>query len=144
MAAEAGWEPTADNILYRQFCFVGETDEAASRGQADLGGLFAGGSMDLMMTMGMVGAAMAGVPKGVPLDPSKAPPMSFEPPWLGTPDAVLERIREVHEVVGMGRAEFIVGGTPKCPHEVVLESLELMAETIVPALHTDRFSLAAV
>ncbi len=36
---------------------------------ADLGGLFAAASVDMMMTMGMVGAAMAGVPKGVPLDP---------------------------------------------------------------------------
>jgi hypothetical protein len=37
-----------------------------------------------------------------------------------------------------------VGGTPKTPHESVVASLELMGETLVPALHADRFSLAAV
>lgn len=30
-AAESGWEPTADNILYRQFCYVAETGEQARR-----------------------------------------------------------------------------------------------------------------
>ncbi len=52
-------------------------------------------------------------------------------------------IEQVHSVVGMGRAEFIVGGTPKTSHEKVLASLALMGGTLVPALHADRFSLAA-
>jgi alkanesulfonate monooxygenase SsuD/methylene tetrahydromethanopterin reductase-like flavin-dependent oxidoreductase (luciferase family) len=141
-ARAAGWEPTADNILYRQFCFVGETDEKANVGRADLSGLFASSSVDVMMTMALAGAAMGGLPKGVPLDPSKAPPMHFSPGWFGTPEQVLDSIRETHEVVGMGRVEFIVGGTPACPHEAVVESLALMGETIVPALHADRFALA--
>ena len=143
-ARDAGWEPTADNILYRQFCFVHEDEAEAHKAGADLGGLFAGGSMDMMMTMGMIGAAMNGVPKGVPLDPSKAPGMSFSPGWYGTPEQAVAMIEEIHSVVGMGRAEFIVGGTPKTPHEAVVASIELMGETIVPALHADRFSLAAV
>ena len=63
-AADAGWEPTADNVLYRQFCFVHEDESEAHKASADLGGLFAGGSMDMMMTMGMIGAAMNGVPEG--------------------------------------------------------------------------------
>ena len=143
-AADAGWEPTADNILYRQFCFVHEDEAEAHKAGADLGGLFAGGSMDMMMTMGMIGAAMNGVPKGVPLDPSKAPGMSFSPGWYGTPEQALAQIEAIHSVVGMGRVEFIVGGTPKTPHEAVVESLQLMGDTMIPALHADRFSLAAV
>ncbi len=119
-AADAGWEPTADNILYRQFCFVHEDESEAHKAGADLGGLFAGGSMDLMMTMGMIGAAMNGVPKGVQIDPSKAPGMSFSPGWYGTPEQALAGIEAIHSVVGMGRVEFIVGGTPKTPHEAVV------------------------
>jgi alkanesulfonate monooxygenase SsuD/methylene tetrahydromethanopterin reductase-like flavin-dependent oxidoreductase (luciferase family) len=141
-AREAGWEPTADNILYRQFCFVADTAEKAEIGRQQ-GNLFGSSSIDVMMTMGMVGAAMNGAPKGAPLDPSKGGPPQFEPPWIGTPEQVLEQIRAVHAVVGMGRAEFIVGGTPACPHEAVIESLAMMGETIVPALHADRFDLVS-
>src|SRR5690349_14683711 len=70
-AAEAGWEPTADNILYRQFCFVADTPQAAEIGRVNLAALFGSSSIDVMMTMGLVGAAMNGLPKGVPLDPTK-------------------------------------------------------------------------
>jgi len=136
-AATAGWEPTADNILYRQFCFVGETAQQAERGRPDPN-LFGGASMDYMMTMGAVGAAMAGVPKGTPLDPSKLGPPRFDPAWIGSPEQVLEQIGRLHAAAGMGRVEFIVGGTPSCPHEAVVESIQLMGETIVPALHADR------
>ncbi|HWM22141.1 MAG TPA: LLM class flavin-dependent oxidoreductase [Ilumatobacteraceae bacterium] len=140
-ARDAGWEPTADNILYRQFCFIGDTDEKAERGRADLNALFGGASMDYIMTMGMVGAAMAGAPKGVPLDPSKMGPPHFDPPWIGTPEKVLGDIRKFRDAAGIGRVEFIVGGTPSCPHEAVIESIALMGETIIPALHADRFEL---
>ena len=84
------------------------------------------------------------VPKGMPLDPSKGGPPVFYPCWIGTPEEALAGIEEIHSAIGMGRAEFIVGGTPRIPHEDVLRSLELMGETIIPALHADRFSLAAV
>src|SRR3954454_7763373 len=69
-ARAAGWEPTAENILYRQFCFVGETEEKAEVGRQK-GDLFGSSSIDVMMTMGMIGGAMNGAPKGAPLDPSK-------------------------------------------------------------------------
>ena len=143
-AREAGWEPTADNILYRQFCFVEEDGDRAREKMSRLGGLFEGGSIDLMMAMGLAGAAMNGLPKGMPLDPSKGGPPVFYPGWIGTPEEALAGIEEIHSAIGMGRAEFIVGGTPRIPHDDVLRSLELLGETIIPALHADRFSLAAV
>ena len=80
-----------------------EVESEAHKAAADLGGLFAGGSMDMMMTMGMIGAAMNGVPKGVQIDPSKAPGMSFSPGWYGTPEQALAGIEAIHSVVGMGR-----------------------------------------
>ena len=49
-AAEAGWEPTADNILYRQFCLVAESDAEAQKIAEETGGrgpgLFAAGTPD--------------------------------------------------------------------------------------------------
>jgi alkanesulfonate monooxygenase SsuD/methylene tetrahydromethanopterin reductase-like flavin-dependent oxidoreductase (luciferase family) len=147
-AAEAGWEPTPDNILYRQFCLVAESDAEAQKIAEATGwpqgpGLFAAGTMDLMMAMGTCGAAMGGLPRGVPVDLSKAPPMEFGPPWLGGPDTVLERIGAIHETVGMGRVEFIVAGVSgSIDHAGVMRSLEVMGETIVPALHSDSFAMA--
>ncbi len=86
---EAGWEPTADNILYRQFCFVEEDGDAAkakSGPSADWPRRSA--RLDLMMTMGLIGAAMNGLPKGVPLDPTKGGPLRSTR-WNGTPEHVL-------------------------------------------------------
>ena len=100
--------------------------------------------MDMMMTMGMIGAAMNGVPKGVPLDPSKAPGMSFSPGWYGTPEQALAMIEEIHSVVGMGRCGVHRRRHAEDTARGVVASLELMGETMVPALHADRFSLAAV
>jgi alkanesulfonate monooxygenase SsuD/methylene tetrahydromethanopterin reductase-like flavin-dependent oxidoreductase (luciferase family) len=147
-AAEAGWEPTAENILYRQFCLVAETDAEAQKIAEESGwptgpGLFAAGTTDIMMAMGTCGAAMGGLPRGVPVDLSKAPPMAFDPPWLGGPETVLRQIGEIHDTVGMGRAEFIVAGVSgSLDHAGVMRSLEVMGETIVPALHAGSFAMA--
>ena len=140
-AAEAGWEPTADNILYRQFGYVAESDEQARKDAAETNwpngsGLFTSGNAELMGVLGTAGAAMAGVPKGVPLDPSKAPAPIFSAPFLGSPDTVLEQVKRVHEQVGMGRVEFIVtGAADAMSHENVIRSIKLIGQTLIPTLH---------
>lgn len=146
-AAEAGWEPGPDNVLYRQFCYVADTDERAAEhveryGWPGFGTLFASNNPELGGVMATVGAAMAGLPKGVPVDPSKAPPMAFAPAIVGGPDAVLKQIKPIADVAGAGRFEIIViGGDQRFPHEMILSSLKLMGETVVPALHADTFTL---
>jgi alkanesulfonate monooxygenase SsuD/methylene tetrahydromethanopterin reductase-like flavin-dependent oxidoreductase (luciferase family) len=142
-AAKTGWEPTPDNILYRQFCYVAETDEQAKADAAELNwpsgaGLFVSRNQELMGVMAAVGAAMAGVPKGVPLDPAKAAPPVFGEPFLGNPDTVLAQIRALCDQVGAGRVELIVtGAAGAMSHENVVRSIRLMGETLIPALHSD-------
>jgi alkanesulfonate monooxygenase SsuD/methylene tetrahydromethanopterin reductase-like flavin-dependent oxidoreductase (luciferase family) len=141
-AAEAGWEPTADNILYRQFGYVAESDEQAQRDAAELNwpwgaGLFKSKNGELMAVIGTAGAAMAGVPKGVVPDMSKAPSM-FGPVYIGGPQTVLDQIRGTADHIGMGRIELIVtGAAAAMSHENVVRSIKLMGETLIPALHAD-------
>lgn len=146
-AAEAGWEPTAENILYRAFCLVAESDEEASRIVEETRwpngpGLFAAATPDMMMLMATTGAAMAGAPKGVPLDPSKGGPPKFSAPIVGGPETVLARIAALHEAIGMGSIEFIVAGTSgSIDHDGVVRSIKVMGETIVPGLHAETFAV---
>lgn len=140
-AAAAGWEPTADNILYRQFCYVAESDEQARSDAAAWNwpfgtGLFASGNPELMGVMAAAAAAMAGVPKGVPLDPSKAPASIYNAPFIGSPDTVLAQIKQLHERIGMGRVELLVTGAANAmSHENVIRSIKLIGQTLIPALH---------
>jgi alkanesulfonate monooxygenase SsuD/methylene tetrahydromethanopterin reductase-like flavin-dependent oxidoreductase (luciferase family) len=136
-AAEVGWEPEPDNILYRHFIVLAESDKEAVTLTQNGGPGFGGPSGRMNVQMGMlmatVGAAMAGVPRGTPPSPSKLPAMGE--PFVGGPDTVLTRIAEVRNQIGMGRIEFAVMGAPR--HEDVLRAIALMGETIVPTLHAE-------
>ncbi|MGZ4723609.1 MAG: LLM class flavin-dependent oxidoreductase [Ilumatobacteraceae bacterium] len=140
-AAAAGWEPTADNLQYRHFMYVTPTDDEAEETMRSLGSggglvsLFKGATPDLMMTMAQIGAALGGVPKHVKIDPSMAPPMVMGPPLYGSPETVLARIEEIHDVLGMGRLEVSLGTVNPLPHDAMLSSLKLIGEEIVPVLH---------
>ena len=141
-AEEAGWEPTGDNILYRQFTYVAESDEQARRETQELNwpmgaGLFNSKNPELMGVIGTVAAAMAGVPKGVVPDMSKAPNL-FGAPFLGGPATVLDQVRALTGRIGAGRVELVVtGAAGAMSHENVVRSIKLTGETLVPALHAD-------
>ena len=139
-ANDAGWEPTADNLQYRHFMYVTTTDEEALETMKSLSGgglmsIFKGASPDVMMTMAQIGAALGGVPKHVKIDPSMAPPMVMGPALYGSPDTVLGHIKEIHEVLGMGRLEVSLGTVNPLPHDAMMSSLKLIGAEIVPVLH---------
>ena len=139
-AAEAGWEPTADNLQYRHFMYVTNTDDEAIDTMKALSGgglmsIFNGASPDVMMTMAQIGAALAGVPKQVKIDPSMAPPMVMGPALYGSPETVLGHIKEIHDALGMGRLEVSLGTVNPLPHEAMLSSLKLIGEEVIPVLH---------
>ena len=146
-AAEAGWEPAADNILYRQFAYVAESDEQAKRDAAELNwpmgaGLFSSKNAELMGVIGTAAAAMAGVPKGVVPDMSKAPNL-FGAPYIGGPQTVLDQIRDTAGHTGMGRVELIVtGAAGAMSHENVVRSIKLVGETLIPALHAPAVTVS--
>jgi len=147
-AAAAGWEPGPDNILYRQFVYVAETDEQAREHVAQYGwpgfaNLMAAGNPEMGSVMATIGAAMAGLPQGMPVDPAKMPLLSAAPPIVGSPQTVLTQLKALRDIVGAGRIEVIViGGEQRFPHEMIVSSLKLMGDTVVPALHADAFVLS--
>jgi hypothetical protein len=105
-----------------------------------LASLFKGATPDIMMTMAQIGAALGGVPKHVKIDPSMAPPMTMGPPLYGSPDTVLQRIKAIHDVLGMGRLEVSLGTVNPLPHEAMLSSLKLIGQEIIPVLHQEVLS----
>lgn len=141
-AAAAGWEPTPDNILYRQFAYVAESDEQARRDVAEFNwpegtGMFNPRNSELGAVVGTAAAAMAGVPKGVVPDMSKAPVL-FGPVYLGSPQTVADAIRATAAATGMGRVELILTGFVNAmSHENVIRSTKLIGETLIPMLHAD-------
>ena len=144
-AAAAGWTPTADNITYRHFLYVDENEQEAretfaySEGKGLLS-IFNGATPDMMKNMMTIGAALGGLPKGVPLDPTRAPPpMVVSPAVVGTPDQALARIAEIHSVLGMGRLEVSVGAVNPLPHEVTMRCLKLVGEELVDAIHQEAW-----
>jgi alkanesulfonate monooxygenase SsuD/methylene tetrahydromethanopterin reductase-like flavin-dependent oxidoreductase (luciferase family) len=147
-AAAAGWTPTEDNITIRNFTYVAETDEQAQReteswGWPGLASLFSAHSPEVQAVLGLAGAAMAGVPKGVVPDMSRAA-AGFRPatPFLGSPETVLELMAPYLEV-GIGRFELGLTARGIPPHEKVCESLRIIGERIVPTLHAAEPALAA-
>jgi alkanesulfonate monooxygenase SsuD/methylene tetrahydromethanopterin reductase-like flavin-dependent oxidoreductase (luciferase family) len=143
-AAQYGWEPTADNIQYRHFMYVDDTDEAVEQARPGFEGIglaaiFAGATPDVMLTMMQIGAAMAGVPKHVPIDPATAPRMVPSPAFYGSPSTVLARIADVQRTVGCGRLEVSIGSVIPLPHDVMLRTLKLIGDEIVPVLHAEAW-----
>jgi alkanesulfonate monooxygenase SsuD/methylene tetrahydromethanopterin reductase-like flavin-dependent oxidoreductase (luciferase family) len=147
-AARAGWEAGPDNILYRHFVYLAATDEQARRDIAEYGwpgqgNVLASANPEMAGVMATIGAAMAGSPPGAAADPAKAPPLTFAPPIAGGPRTVLAQLRALRDVIGAGRVEVIVvGGEQRLPHDLVISSLKLMGETLVPALHAGEFTLS--
>ena len=144
-AAAAGWTPTNRNVTYRQFMYVAESDADAQDVVAQYAGgglhaLFAGASPETMMVMMQIGAAMAGVPKHVVLDPANAKPFTVWPALVGTPDTVLARIADARASLDFGRLEVSIGvGVNPVPHDVAMASIKLIADQVAPALHAETF-----
>jgi alkanesulfonate monooxygenase SsuD/methylene tetrahydromethanopterin reductase-like flavin-dependent oxidoreductase (luciferase family) len=146
-AAEHGWEPGAENIQYRHWIWVDETDELAIEANARYAGagllaLFAGASPDMMKAIGTCAAAGAGVGRGVPdtsglafpEGPPRMPPGGMVPgaPFVGNPDTVLAQIAEVHEILAPGRLELHIGlpMTP-IPHEETMRNIDLLGREVL-------------
>jgi alkanesulfonate monooxygenase SsuD/methylene tetrahydromethanopterin reductase-like flavin-dependent oxidoreductase (luciferase family) len=143
-AVEHGWQPSEDNIAYRHFMYVDETDEAVAEARPHFEGIglaaiFNGATPDTMMAMGRIGAAMAGVPKEVQLDPANAPKFVPSTPLYGSPDTVIAQIAHLKRTIGMGRLEVSIGAINPLPHEWSMRTLKLIGEHVAPVVHAEDF-----
>jgi len=132
-AAEEGWEPTPEDIVFRARVYVAETDEQAQEEarRYDLGNVL--GRMvpppeRMAANQKILGAAFG--PSGFRHHP---PGPGSLPEYLGGPDTVARQVREASERIGYGVCDFIFTGH-LLPHEKALRSLELFGAEVVPQL----------
>jgi alkanesulfonate monooxygenase SsuD/methylene tetrahydromethanopterin reductase-like flavin-dependent oxidoreductase (luciferase family) len=140
MCAEYGWQPTADDLIFRATIMLGETDEEAqegvrrywsSRGLANstpaaravtgLAGRLRGSSMTGLQNQNVGGTASSPAASGVNMN------------FVGNPDTVFRQIKEYHDACGAGIVDFFFQG-PTMEHKAVMTSLELFAKEVLPRM----------
>jgi alkanesulfonate monooxygenase SsuD/methylene tetrahydromethanopterin reductase-like flavin-dependent oxidoreductase (luciferase family) len=119
-AAKAGWEPAADDVVYRFFGHVAETDEEARRNigdnKVDLRRIFAMNEAMLKRLMG-----------------NRAELQMMETPFLfGGPAAVIDQIGALREA-GVGIMDMAFTW-PGLSYEQQLRSMECFASHVIPQI----------
>src|SRR5204863_1843159 len=130
-AAEAGWEPTADDILYRARVYVAETDEEAERDATeyslgDVLGILVPPPEKQPANQKILGAVFG--PSGFAHHP---PGPGSLPEYYGSPETVARQIREQSETIGYGVADLIFTAD-RLPHKKAIRSLELFGREVLP------------
>jgi alkanesulfonate monooxygenase SsuD/methylene tetrahydromethanopterin reductase-like flavin-dependent oxidoreductase (luciferase family) len=119
-AAEHGWQPTSDHLVYRNFAIVADTDARADEIEATF---LAPRTRWLLR-----GPTPASSPNDRgPVSQSDVPRMLF----AGSPQRVVERIRAFHEQTGVGVIDLIFSGG-QTPAEDVRHSIELFGREVLP------------
>jgi alkanesulfonate monooxygenase SsuD/methylene tetrahydromethanopterin reductase-like flavin-dependent oxidoreductase (luciferase family) len=143
-----GWTPSADNVLYRHYCYIAESDAAAAEANERYGYYAGYGGRSLVAptrpeampaTPTTVADAIGGIvaqsrdygdTKNSAIDRSI-------PPIIGSPDTVLRRLEELREVGNIGRVDLIFS-SGRLPEELALKSLTLFAKEVFPAMQTAK------
>lgn len=132
-AADEGWQPGLDDVLYRARVYVDETDERAERvaHECDLGnvlGRLVPPPKRQAANEKILGAVFG--PSGFRHQP---PGPGSMPEYCGSPDTVARQLREASDTIGYGVADLIFTGH-KLPHEQAVRSLELFGSEVIPQL----------
>ena len=132
-AEEAGWNPTADEIVYRARIYVGETDEQAEQDARtyDLGNVL--GKMipppERQAANQAIFIELAG---GSGFRHHPPGPGSL-PEYYGSPDTVARQLRDASKQIGYGVADLIFKND-FLPYEKAKRSLELFGKEVLPQL----------
>jgi alkanesulfonate monooxygenase SsuD/methylene tetrahydromethanopterin reductase-like flavin-dependent oxidoreductase (luciferase family) len=144
VAAEVGWEPTPDDVVYRAAAYVAETDEQA---WADMRRLVesaprGGGSL----TAGNPGLDEAVARTGFygrddSVRASRHARRSLEERvelgqlFLGGPESVAAQLRHLHDEVGAGVVDLVFEFQGEAiPHQKTLRSIELFGTQVLPRI----------
>lgn len=127
-AANAGWTPTADDIVVRGFVHVAETDAEAQR-MAD--------EYDFCVTdggRGMRSNVLQAVTGGARATHTSAELHQEGVAFIGSPETVLDKMRRFHDEVGANILDaMFVGG--RMPYDTARRSLELFGREVLPKVH---------
>jgi len=132
-ALEAGWEPQAEDILYRARVYVAETDEQAERDVTvyevgDFQGPLAPPPERLAAQAAIMAQISGGAPGGM-----RPPGKGTLPEHFGSPDSVTASIGQEAERIGYGVLDLSFDAF-HLPHDRALRSLELFGTEVLPRL----------
>jgi alkanesulfonate monooxygenase SsuD/methylene tetrahydromethanopterin reductase-like flavin-dependent oxidoreductase (luciferase family) len=141
-AAKAGWEPSAEHMVYRGFIVVAESGAEAARLAENFvpPRMVASIEANKRHQLGSNGAATHAMPEdwargsgGARADQG---PIGFSLGRLlfaGTPDMVVEQIQAFHAATGVGVLDFIftAGNTPR---EAIRRGIELFGQEVLPRI----------
>jgi alkanesulfonate monooxygenase SsuD/methylene tetrahydromethanopterin reductase-like flavin-dependent oxidoreductase (luciferase family) len=127
-AAAAGWQPTADHIVHRNHLLVAETGSEA----AELERNFLPAQLRNNIARNM-GANRVGTGIDAMIEEWQARLQSGHIAFAGTPDAVVEQIREFADATGVGVLDFIFS-SGRTPPEAVRRSIELFGREVLPRI----------
>ena len=132
-AAAHGWEPAAEDVLFRARVYVAETDEQATAEAreyeiGDVLGPLVPPPEKQAANQKILGAVFG--PSGFSHHP---PGPGSMPEYYGSPETVARQIREQAESIGYGVCDLIFTAD-RLPHEKALRSLDLFGEQVLPQL----------
>jgi alkanesulfonate monooxygenase SsuD/methylene tetrahydromethanopterin reductase-like flavin-dependent oxidoreductase (luciferase family) len=143
VAARAGWQPTPEQILYRGFIVVAETETEAARLEETFvpPRMAASIAQNKRYQLTGNGATTQALPEDWARQAAPKPdqgPVGFGLGRLlfaGTPDTIVERIRAFHEATGVGVLDCILtaGNTPR---DAIQRSLELLGREVLPRVRS--------
>ena len=117
-AAKEGWEPTADNVMYRFWAHVAESDDAAQRNTSRS-----------KVHMGLARNMSASIRESLRESPPEK--LEFDRPFLyGSPSTVIDQIGALREA-GVGVMD-VAFAWPGLSYEEQLESTERFARDVLP------------
>jgi alkanesulfonate monooxygenase SsuD/methylene tetrahydromethanopterin reductase-like flavin-dependent oxidoreductase (luciferase family) len=133
-AAQAGWEPTEDDIVYRGFAVVADSDEKASEMESifvppPLRFLLRGPAPGPTDAFGAPGSAPAGNGHGPESGP--APFGVGRMLFSGSPETVARQVQAFHAATGVGVLD-IVFSSGQNPPEDIRRSIELFGREVLP------------
>jgi alkanesulfonate monooxygenase SsuD/methylene tetrahydromethanopterin reductase-like flavin-dependent oxidoreductase (luciferase family) len=137
--ARHGWQADRTNVLYRNFCYVAETDEQAYAeaeqcGYGSLKRLFAPNSL---LGMHAILESVTGSYRDMPTSQARQLQQEHVPPaFCGSPATVIEQLRQFYDA-GVGHIDLTLTGLG-LSHDVSRRNMELFATEVLPAVR--RFS----
>jgi alkanesulfonate monooxygenase SsuD/methylene tetrahydromethanopterin reductase-like flavin-dependent oxidoreductase (luciferase family) len=126
-ASAAGWEPAPDQIVHRNHIVVADTPEEAARLEANFLPLPVRKNIALNMQANRAGADASLAEWARRLERGQLH-------FAGTPDVIVERIRDFHELTGVGVLDFLFAGG-QTPPAAVRRSIELFGQEVLPRIH---------
>jgi len=134
-ARDAGWEPAADDVIYRAMFHVADTDEAAFADMSTLPPRISLVDQNKAIAEGVRQSGYYGADAVAQRQRTSrrelADRIELGQVIVGGPDTVLEQVRRIREELGAGILDLVVGAQLG---ERTLHSIELFGAKVLPRL----------